>query len=191
MPPQSLWAKSNLGGQILSQFIAGKVQAVYRRSASSRLSAWDNSMVDLEAFWGVEIHIFMAQSSELAWWKCPWVRHADFDTFIQIGNGRVVVDAGDARVSNMELHILPDLGYSHGILLSRSRPNILDRCIRTSLLLPLSLKWLQTASILGLSKGSYLRWNNLHPFWVNSLFLLREFSKPLEWVGALGGVVCL
>ncbi len=32
----------------------------------------------------------------------------------------VAVDARDAHVSNMELHIPPDLGYSCGILLSRS-----------------------------------------------------------------------
>ncbi len=39
---------------------------------------------------------------------------------MKIGNGHVAVDGGDAHVSNMELHIPPDLGYSRGILLSRS-----------------------------------------------------------------------
>ncbi len=50
-----------------------------------------------------------------------WVGHAAFDPFIQIGNDCVAVDVGDARVSNMELHIPSDLGYSRGILLSRSQ----------------------------------------------------------------------
>jgi hypothetical protein len=77
-------------------------------------------MVDLEAFQGAEIHIFMVQSGELAWWKCLWVGHANFNPFIQIRNGYMAVDVGDARVSNMELYIPPDLGYRCGILLSRS-----------------------------------------------------------------------
>ncbi len=69
-------------------------------------------MVDLKAFWGAEIHIFVAQSGELAWWKCLQVGHADFNLSIQIENGCVAVDAEDARVLNMELHIPPDLDPS-------------------------------------------------------------------------------
>jgi hypothetical protein len=77
-------------------------------------------MENLEAFRGAETHIFMVQNGEPVWWRCLRVGHADFNPFIQIGNGCVAVDVGDARVSNMGLHIPPDLGYSCGILLSRS-----------------------------------------------------------------------
>jgi hypothetical protein len=62
VPPPSQQANSNLRGQILSQLIAGKVQAVYRRSVSCCLDMWDNSMIDLEAFRGAEIQILVAQS---------------------------------------------------------------------------------------------------------------------------------